>query len=33
MALGVIGGILPLIIGIVFQKQIISGLTSGVGKF
>lgn len=33
MTLGVIGAIVPLIIGIVFQKQIISGLTAGMGKF
>ena len=33
MALGVVGAIVPLVIGIVFQKQIISGLTAGVGKF
>ena len=33
MALGVVGAIVPLVVGIVFQKQIISGLTAGVGKF
>jgi len=32
MAIGVIGSIFPLIFGFIFQKQLISGLTKGIGK-
>ncbi|MHB8276502.1 MAG: carbohydrate ABC transporter permease [Candidatus Humimicrobiaceae bacterium] len=32
MAIGVIGSILPLVLGFIFQKQLISGLTKGIGK-
>jgi len=32
MAMGISGAIIPLILGIIFQKQLISGLTAGAGK-